>query len=245
MKNYLDKARTEFFSVIAKKNLLDEQISIEARVLTPEESIGHPERDDFPLLKGKERIIEAKFKKSIGHVFTDSPGFYKGTLQQILNRPLKNNFDRAILIASINAVMRHLGLIKGTIHCKDNEPEKCAKKLAAWLIKHYPDRDRIALLGFQPAFIETLLKEFSLNVLDLDKDNLGEKYGIHVFNSLEFYQSILRWADMALVTGTVFVNGTIENIARAKPLQDIIFYGVTVSGLARLLDLKRVCFCSK
>ncbi|GAI33155.1 unnamed protein product, partial [marine sediment metagenome] len=55
-----------------------------ARTLTPQEVIGKPERDDFPLLKGKEVMLQADFKGSLGQAFTDMPGNYSGSLREIL-----------------------------------------------------------------------------------------------------------------------------------------------------------------
>jgi len=245
MKNYLNKAREEFYRLLTDRNLLNKEIVINSRVLTPEEAIGNPDRRDFPLLVGKERIMEARFENSVGHVFTDMPGNYTDTLENILNKEIRNNFHRAILIASINAVMRNLGLIEGTIHCKDNEPERCADKILSWLKEQYTDKRRLALIGFQPAFVDRISKGFEINVLDLNKENFGERYGVVVLDGNKYFERVLNWADIVLATGTTFVNGTIDEIGRVKPIDEIIFYGVTVSGIARLLGLKRVCFYSR
>ncbi len=53
----------------------------------------------------------------------------------------------------------------------------------------------------------------------------------------------LEWCDMALVTGTTIANGTAESIlhmadAERKP---VVFYGVTIAGVAKLLNLERFC----
>jgi len=245
MSIYIEKAKEEFYKIANKHHLLNTKIVIKSRVLTPEEAIGNPDRRDFPLLKGRERIMEAEFKNSKGHVFTDMPGNYADTLKNILKKKIKNNFHRAVLIASINAVMRHLNLIKDTKHCKDNDPEKCAKKVSRYLKENFKGKKRLALVGYQPAFIEELSKSFTLNVLDLSEENLGEKYGVPVLDGEKFLKDVIDWAEIVLATGTVFVNDTIEKIAKLKPIEDIVFYGVTVSGIAELLNLKRVCFYSK
>ncbi len=39
--------------------------------LNPKEAIGTPDRNDYPILKGKELIIEATFKDAKGQSFTD------------------------------------------------------------------------------------------------------------------------------------------------------------------------------
>ena len=101
------------------------------------------------------------------------------------------------------------------------------------------------MIGYQPAFVDELSKSFTLNVLDLNKENFGERYGVPVLDGERFLKDILSWAEVVLCTGTVFVNNTIEEIAELKPIKEIVFYGVTISGIARLLNLKRVCFYSK
>lgn len=245
MTNFINRIKKEFFKMLEDHSLLNENIEIEARTLTPEEAIGNPDREDFPLLKGKERIMEAKFKNSIGQVFTDMPGNFKDTLKNILEKKIRNNFHRAVLIASINAVMRELNLIKGTIHCKNNEPEDCALKVISYIKENYEDKNNIALIGYQPAFVEKLGKNFSLKVLDLNKDNFGKRYGITVFDSSKYLEKVLKTSELVLTTGTVFVNNTIEEIVKYIDLDHVIFYGVTVAGISKLLNLKRVCYYSK
>jgi len=104
---------------------------------------------------------------------------------------------------------------------------------------------KIALIGYQPAFVEKLSKEFTLKVLDLNKDNFGKRYGVSVLDGNKFYKDVIKWAEIVLATGTVFVNGIIDKIVEIKPIEEIIFYGVTISGIAKLLNLKRICFYSK
>lgn len=60
-----------FREIIAPYPYLDEPVSVIARPLTAEEAIGRPEHDDYPLLKGKERMMEARFKGAAGQAYTD------------------------------------------------------------------------------------------------------------------------------------------------------------------------------
>ncbi|MBU1076302.1 MAG: hypothetical protein KKH98_03355 [Spirochaetes bacterium] len=244
MKSYLEEARNKFHRIISDKDLLKKEITIESRVLTPEEAIGNPERDDFPILRGKERIMEASFQGSFGHAFTNRPGNYNDTLENIIKKELKNNFHRAVLIAAMNAVMRYLKMIQGTRHCRDEEPEECAEKLISWIKEEYPEREKITLIGFQPSFIEKLSGVFILKVLDLNEDNFGKKYGVDVLDGEKHYKEAINWSDLTLVTGSVFVNDTIGKIALVRPVNELVFYGVTVAAIAELLNLKRICFCS-
>lgn len=56
---------------------------VSARALTPEEAIGTPERSDFPILKGKESMMEARFRGNRGQAFTSMPGDFRGTLEEV------------------------------------------------------------------------------------------------------------------------------------------------------------------
>lgn len=241
----INEIKKRFYNIVKKNNLFDKQIVITSKVLSPEEAIGNPDRKDFPILTGKERIMEGSFENVKSHVFTDMPGNYSSALKNILDKDIKNNFHRAVFLLSVNCVMKYLNLIQGTIHCKNNEPDECAKELVIWLRENYNTINKIALIGFQPAFIDKLSNNFSLKVLDLNKDNFGLKYGVDIYDGKKYSKDIIEWADIVLATGTIFVNGTIEDIIKFIPLNNIVYYGVSVSGIAKLLNLKRVCFNSK
>ena len=62
-------------------------VSITCRTLTPEEAIGSPGRNDFPLQKGKERLMQAVIDGFAGQAFTDMPGDFEGTLHDVLHLP--------------------------------------------------------------------------------------------------------------------------------------------------------------
>ena len=100
-------------AIFNRHGLMGETVQVKARVLSAEEAIGNPEGNDFPLQKGKERLMQADIGGALGQAFTDRFGDYRGKLEAILETPLTNNFRRAIFVASINAALRRLGLIKG------------------------------------------------------------------------------------------------------------------------------------
>ncbi|MCW4043287.1 MAG: hypothetical protein NWE90_06145, partial [Candidatus Bathyarchaeota archaeon] len=66
--------KENFSKLIDNKNFWKEKVVIRARILESQEAIGNPERTDFPLLTGKERIMQADFKSSYGQAFTDMYG---------------------------------------------------------------------------------------------------------------------------------------------------------------------------
>lgn len=230
-----DVLRKEFAKLT--RDMLDENIAVSARSLSVKEAIGEPDRDDYPLVKGKEVMVEAEFRGSKGHAFTDMPGRFEGKLDDIIELSLEDNFQRAVFIASLNAVMRELGLIEGTVHCRDKEPAACARELVDYIKEQFGD-PRIAFVGFQPAMIEQLSKVFEMRVLDLDEDNIAKnKFGL-VIESPDATGDVLAWSDIILATGSTCVNGTIVQFISEKP---VIFFGVSVAGAAKICGFDRYC----
>lgn len=234
--NYYETLKNELTEML--KDAESETIKVvSARPLTPEEAIGKPDREDYPILKGKEVMIEADFKGTKGQAFTDMPGNFEGSVRDFLNMDLNNNFSRSIFMAGFNAVMRHFGRAGGTIHCKDKEPKLCAENIPAFIEENF-GKVKIAFIGFQPAMIEKLSKSFELRVVDLDKDNIGQnKFGL-LIEGPEKTEDVIEWGDIILATGSTCVNGTITKFLNRKP---VVFYGISASGPAALYGYKRFC----
>ncbi len=239
----LEEARTRLAKMAASNNWnQNEEIIVSARDLTPEEAIGKPDRDDYPLLTGKEVMIEARFRAGVGQAFTDQPGRFEGTLTKVLQMPLDTNFRRAVLVATLNAIMRSLKQIEATIHCQDKEPALCAQKLPDYIRQNYGN-PKIAFIGLQPALIQALHDAgFVLKVTDLDPDNIGKIRSGEPIYSAALNGEHARWADIVLSTGSVLVNDTYRELQQGKP---VIYYGVTAAGLAELFNLPRYCYCGR
>jgi len=229
--------RKEFIKLINENGLEGEEVIVRAAALSPEQAIGNPEDKDYPLVRGVERLMQAEFRGCQGQAFTDMYGNFSGQLADIAAMDLKNNFRRAIFISSLNAVMRYLGLIDQTVHCKDNQPRECGREMVKYVEKNY-GQPRVAMVGFQPRMVEALAKKFELRVTDMDKDNIGqEKLGVRIYDPSQTEEN-LNWCDIAVVTGTTVVNDTIDQFRTSKP---VVFYGITISGAAKLLGLNSFC----
>lgn len=229
--------RKEFLRLIKENGLEGEEVIIRAATLSTEQAIGNPEEKDYPLARGVERLMQAEFRGARGQAFTDRYGNFSGRLADIAAMDLKNNFRRAVFISSLNAVMRHLGLIAQTAHCKDEQPRECSQELVKYIEKSY-GQPRVAMVGFQPRMVEALARQFELRVTDMDQENIGqEKFGVSIGDPSHTREN-LNWCDIAVVTGTTIVNDTIDQFRITKP---VVFYGVTISGAAKLLDLNRFC----
>jgi len=240
MNDAYNEIREKVFFLCKKGDLLSQPIRVRARVLTAEEAIGNPEADDFPLQKGKERLMQAEFFNAIGQAFTDRYGDFDGVLEDVLKMSLENNFRRAVFVATLNAVLRHTDRITGTVHCRDRGPGECAVELVHYLKAKY-DAKKIAQVGFQPRMVESLAVEFPLRVLDMDPENIGSRKFEIPIEGPENTEDAIEWADLLLVTGTTLVNNTIEDFLNRKPL---LFYGTTIAGAAHLMNWDRFCASS-
>lgn len=238
----LEEAREKWLKLIQKKDMDAKKVEIHvtARTLTPEEAIGTPERYDYPLFLGKEVMVEAHFGDSKGHAFTDMPGNYAGTLHDVLELSLVNSFERAVFIATLNAFMKNFGLVDKTVHCRDHEPKECALQFADYVRSHY-GQVKIAFIGLQPGLIEALTDaDFEIRVSDLNPDNIGKvKCGTTILPATTNRENA-EWADIIVATGSTFVNDSYKEFSVDKP---IIYFGVTVSGIANLFGLQRYCPC--
>ena len=229
--------KREFIKAIKENGLELEEVVIKAAPLSPDEAIGNPEEQDYPLVIGRERLMQAEFRGCLGQAFTDMYGNFGGRLCDIVAMNLSNNFRRAIFISSLNAVMRYLGLITKSIHCKNNEPRECSYELARYIESNY-GHPRVAFVGYQPRMVEALSNSFEIRVTDMDQDNIGtEKSGVTIHGP-EKTEEHLDWCDIAVVTGSIVVNETIAQVRTSKP---VIFYGITISGAAKLLGLNHFC----
>ena len=105
------------------------EFPVRAKPLTTVQAIGQPEGTDYPLLRGKEVLLEAAVLNGRGQAFTNAPVTFDGTLQEVLDFPLDSNGRRAIFIATLNAVLHHLGVAMATVHCRDKEPDQCGPEM--------------------------------------------------------------------------------------------------------------------
>jgi hypothetical protein len=77
MNDIYNEMRERTRELLGGQDILGERVRIWARTLSTEEAIGNPEADDFPLQKGKERIMQAEFGNALGQAFTDRYGDFE------------------------------------------------------------------------------------------------------------------------------------------------------------------------
>ncbi len=192
---------------------------VEVRNLTPLEAIGAPGNWDYPLLRGKEILLQAKFRESLGQAFTSTPSPFEGTLKDVLALDLNAAGNRAIIIAVINALLRDRNLISKTVHCRNSDPEECGKQITAILKKEH-NPQRIGIAGYQPALVSSLIDYFGpekINVTDLGADNLNKNIkGVTITDGITETAKLIEESDLLLVTGSVFANNTAEPFYQAS-----------------------------
>ena len=236
--------------IAEKESLLEAEVQVLAGPLTPEEAIGNPARKDFPILIGRERVVEARVLGSRGHAFTDSPREFTGLIEDVLAFDLVTNPERAIYVATLNAVLGHLGRVTANVHCKDDDPETCADEIAVHLFDRY-GLARIGLIGLNPAIAERLADRFEssrVRITDRNPDQVGgRRFGVEIWDGTTHGEDLVNISDVILVTGTTVVNGTFDAIRRqveehGKPM---LVYGVTAAGVCHLMDFERICPCGR
>jgi uncharacterized protein (DUF4213/DUF364 family) len=242
----LEAARDRLRALAVRHDLAEKESTVLVKNLTPEEAIGTPGRRDFPIVLGKERVIEAEFEGCKAHAFTDSPKEFVGKLREVIGLPLDSNDNRAVFVGVMNAVLRHLGMVETTLHCRDEEPEKCANEIAAFL-KNKHESGTVGLVGLNPAIAEALVRTFGperVRITDLSLDNVGKrKYGVEVWDGRTRTVELVRESDVVALTGTTIVNGTFDGIMDeiARYGKDYVIYGVTCGGVSALMGVNRIC----
>ena len=242
----LENSKIQLIEIVTKNRLLDAHVSVLVKTLTPQEAIGEPGRRDFPIILGKERVVEAEVLGVKAHAFTDSPGEFMGDLKGVLNLPLTSNRERSIYVATLNTILKYLNLIENTMHCKDEDPERCGKEVAFQLLKRW-GKVKVGFIGLNPAIAENLTETFgveNVRITDLNKKNIHSfEYGIKIWDGNKMTEELIKQSDVILITGTTFVNGTFDHIIHCirNYRKDYLIYGVTGAGICKLMGLNRIC----
>ena len=244
--NFFKELKSRFLALLEQEGILNEEIEIGTRSLSPEEAIGNTKRRDFPIIEGKDVMVQAKCMGSLGQAFTDAPTAFTGSLKEICELDLSSDsHNRGLFIAAVNAVMKHLGKVECTVHCRNEGPEKCSYDVVSYVKEHYGNPE-IALIGYQPAMLQRLAENFKVRVVDLDEKNIAhERYGVMVEDGRkwEVTEEICNEADLILCTGSTVCNGTIVNFLKFEG--KILFFGTTLAGAAALMNMPRLCFADR
>jgi uncharacterized protein (DUF4213/DUF364 family) len=215
-------------------DLLNESLRIECSALSVEEALGTPKEQDYPIQHGREIMLQAVFRGSAGQAFSRETIQKTFTLREVLDLPLESDWQRAVLVASANAVFAAAGRVDRTVHCKNQGPADCAKCL-----HEITRNEKVALFGHQPRFLEQLKQLGEVRCVDIDPALIGTApCGISI-EPAEKTDELIEWADHILVTGSAVVNDTFDRFTRIdKPMH---VFGITGAAAAQVLGLTRYC----
>lgn len=232
---------------VCREEGIDLNTPVRVRRLSPDEAIGTKVDEGFVLCRGREVIIEATVDSARGQAFTDEPSSWSGTLEGLFAMPLDVVRNRAVVVATLNALAAKLGLANHTIHCHQDDPVRCGRELVRELVRRFPDVRKVLLVGLQPGILEALVERFkagNMRVVDLDVENIGKvRKGVRVGNGAADITDDVGWCELMLVTGSSVVNGTLDRLLSmsqdaARPL---VFFGNTIAAIAAVADLERIC----
>ncbi|WP_418765782.1 Rossmann-like domain-containing protein [Mailhella sp.] len=239
--NLYRRLKQELDRLVRLHHLNERPIALKSRGLSPEEAIGRTARKDYPILAGKEIMLQAQFGPAVGQAFTDAPSDFNGTLEDVLAMDPENDpYSRGLLVATLNAVMRFTGDVEHTAHCRNDDLERCAEAHAAHIRETF-GAPRVTLVGYQPALTARLSREFPLRVLDMNPQFVGsERSGVTIEHGESHYRdAVLEWPDLVLCTGSTLCNGTFVNFVDIG--RPVIFFGVSGAAAARVFGLSRFC----
>lgn len=242
----LQEAKRRFSTLVTQHQLGNQRVQVIVEPLSPKQAIGSPSRQDFALLEGKEVIVEARFRESFGHAFTDRPRRFDGTIDEVLCLSLDTSGNRAVFISTLNAMASHLGIATAVRHCRDDEPDRCGSQIALNLREKF-GRIKIGLIGFQPAILQNLSQSFGIDNVrctDLNPKNIGlYKSGVAIWDGKTETSRLINWCDLLLVTSSAIANGTFDDICQeaASAGKRLILFGVTGAGICALTGIEIIC----
>ncbi len=230
---YIDDAVKHFILSIINEYRIDPSEEIICKAISGRE-LDLPS-DEYVLIRGPEILLTCKFRGETVQVFTVNPKEFKGKVRDIITLDLSSMYNRSIFYAFSNALLKSLGLIEKTIHCKKDEPIKCSKLLVERLMVKYGLSKKILHIGYQPGHISELYKFYRENLLitDLRSDIVWK-----IKNNRLVYDGLLNniyigVTDIILVTASSVINSTFWNILSQAYLmrKHIIMYGVSAGTM--------------
>jgi hypothetical protein len=199
--------------------------------------------EEYALTKGREVLLRARFGGSYGDAFTDEPTVFRGELSDLRGAIFAGKPERAVYLATLNAVFSSLGLIEGGVHCRGGDPERCGARLVDYILENFGRDVVVAHIGYQPGHVRACSRWFRGHVTDLSPENIGKvRFGRRI-GSGEENEEVIRRSDVACITGSTLVNGSLPELLGwcERYGTEPIVYGVTASSAARILKLRYFC----
>ena len=87
--NYVYERMRKVLTEIGAEVGLETEVKVFAGPLKIQDALGDPKEKDYPIQKGKEKLMEAVIFESRGQAYTDRYGNYHGTLSDVIALELK------------------------------------------------------------------------------------------------------------------------------------------------------------
>ncbi|OYT40363.1 MAG: hypothetical protein B6U89_02315 [Desulfurococcales archaeon ex4484_58] len=198
---------------------------------------------EYAIARGKEYMMECRLYNKKAHVFTSSPYIGAMNISRILDLKLDSILNRTIFYCTLNVVLRYLGLIDKTIHCRGDTPVKCAREMMRYIVEKYGG-EKLLVIGYQPAIVREATRTYRrVYVTDMDPSNIGRRIGdVEIMDhtrNIELISSV----DIVLATGSTVINSTLWPIYEAvnEAGNKLILYGVTGAGVSYVMGIERLC----
>jgi uncharacterized protein (DUF4213/DUF364 family) len=242
----IQQAKDKLVELVKENKAEGQPVKVTIGALSPQQAIGNTSRQDYAILEGKEVMIQAQFGGGFGQAFTDSPREFEGTIDDVLSFSMDTNGNRAILVATLNAIASHLGIASGVKHCRNDEPEKCGSIIAEELKKKF-GIVKIGMIGLQPAILQNLTACFGIDNVrctDMNPKNIGQnKSGITIWDGKTQTQELIDWCDVIFATGSTIANGSFDDINRRieQAGKKLVLFGITGAAVCAIKGIDRIC----
>ena len=80
----IDLLKEKWWNRVLNAKLEEKSITINIGTLKPSEAIGRPKKWVFPLMTGREVMIEARIGDACGQAFTDQPAEFTGSIKDVM-----------------------------------------------------------------------------------------------------------------------------------------------------------------
>ena len=224
-----------FYALEGAKELLDETVSVTG-AKEPEKT-PRPENDPPSTVARPEYCVTATLRGVRGEAYTETPEDFRGTLEEALHIPPSEKGISAVTIAALNAAMSCLGLAPGVFPEEEEAHFRYAEKLYRYVIENHGP-DNIVLVGYDGYLVKRFVDEgLIIWIMDRDPDHIAQDRFHHVVvnNAKRNRESSFVWGKYFIVTGSTLCNGTILHYLNSG--KELLFYGITCAGAAKLLNL--------
>lgn len=203
----------------------------------PEHTL-RPENDVPSLAARPEYCVTAELCGKKGEAYTETPESFTGTLEEALQIPPSEKGISAVTLAALNAAMDCLSLAPGSFSEEPAQLAAYADALCRDVTERVGKEGKIVLVGYDGYIVKRFMEEgLTFWTLDRDPDHIAQDRFDHVVvnGARRNRESAFLWGDLFLVTGSSLCNGTAVHYLNSG--KELLFYGITCAGAAKLLSL--------